>query len=85
MADENPIGNKSTPDVKAERLKARLRQAGDQVRRDFFEKGMPLTYQDERCPTEDYFILEYDDGRIHLVHFEIYTGKFTLIKNLADG
>ncbi len=83
MAYENPKRNKPIPNPKAEQLEARLRKAGDQVRRDFFERGGPLTYQDERCPTEDYFIQEYEDGRIHLMHFEIYTGKFTLIKNLA--
>jgi hypothetical protein len=75
----------SNENSQAEQLEARLRQAGDQVRRDFFTKGLPLTYQDDRCPTEDYFIQEYVDGRVNLVHFAIYTGKFTLIKNLADG
>ena len=85
MAYENPKRKSLTPDPKAEQLEARLRKAGDQVRRDFFERGGPLTYQDERCPTEDYFIQEYEDGRVHLMHFEIFTGKFTLIKNLAEG
>jgi hypothetical protein len=85
MAYENPKRSGSIPDPQSEQLESRLRKAGDQARRDFFEKNAPLTYQDERCPTEDYFIQEYADGRIHLMHFEIFTGKFTLIKNLANG
>ena len=62
-----------------------LRPFTEKSRQELFAKDLPLTHQDDRCPTEDYFIQEYKDGRIHLVHFDIYSRKFTLVKALTQA
>lgn len=82
MENEDTPELRSAVDRSAEEKEARL-PGTDMTKQDFFAKGLPFTYQDARCPTEEYFIQEYKDGQIHFVHFDIYTRKFTLVKVLA--
>jgi hypothetical protein len=83
MENEDTPDKRSIFDLNAEEREARLRPATDKVVRDLFAKGLPLTYQDDRCLAEDHFIQEYEDGRVHLVSFDIYSRKAIVIKDLT--
>ena len=85
MKNEEPQDRRSIFDLTAEEREARLRPATDKVVQDLFAKGLPLTYHDDRCLAEDHFIQEYEDGRIHLVSFDIDSRKVTVIKDLTHA
>lgn len=85
MTKDDQKNNGSVFDLSSEEREARLEPVTDQVARDLFAKGLPLTYRDERCPTDDHFIQEYEDGRIHLVLFDMHTRQTKLVKVLKDA
>lgn len=48
-----------------------------------FEKGLPVAYQDERCPSDLHFIYEYKDGSQFLVLQHQNELSETVIKRLV--
>jgi hypothetical protein len=50
-----------------------------------FDQGLPIPYQDERCPTENHFIHEYKDGRQLLVLLDVETQKVKVVKDLTNA
>jgi hypothetical protein len=50
-----------------------------------FEKGLPVAYRDERCPSVNHFVHEYADGRQFLVLLDVDTGKEEVIKELTNA
>ena len=50
-------------DMTQEELDNHLRPTVERVVAETFALGLPVSYQDERCPTNLHFIHEYEDGR----------------------
>jgi hypothetical protein len=85
MEGNNKDAQKSIFDMTAGQRAARLQPATDQVKQGTFAKGLPLVYQDQRFPTEDHFIHEYEDGRTYLMILDIDLRKYTLVKDLTNA
>lgn len=58
--------SKSIFDLTTEEMEIRLTPALIKLKEELFSKGLPLTYQDDRCPTEDHYVQEYEDGTCFL-------------------
>ena len=80
MEEKNSQEALSVFDLTPGQEAARLQPATDQVKADIFAHGLPLVYQDERCPTDDYFIHEYEDGRVYLMLMKDGTREFELVR-----
>ncbi|HVU54229.1 MAG TPA: hypothetical protein VHD83_04200 [Puia sp.] len=65
-----------------DRLLARLREFKKKILG--MGKGIPITYRDERCPTDEYFIQEYEDGTTYLAFYEITKKEILLICRIDD-
>ncbi len=61
----------------------RLQAAADKLKEEIYAKGLPLVFQDKRCPTNCHFIEAYEDGRINLVLFDIDTREHIFVKKLS--
>jgi hypothetical protein len=85
MENMNQDASKSIFDLTPEERPARLQPATDQVKKDIFAAGLPLVYQDDRCPTDSYFIHEYEDGRTYLMLMDIDNRTFTFITDLTNA
>jgi hypothetical protein len=85
MEEKEPQDKQSVFDLTPGQEAARLQPVTDQVKADIFAHGLPLVYQDERCPTDDYFIHEYEDGRIYLMLLKDGTREFELVKDLTNA
>ena len=85
MGEKDPQEKLSIFDLTPEQEAARLQPATDQVKATIFAHGLPLVYQDERCPTDDYFIHEYEDGRVYLMLLKDGTREFEQIKDLTNA
>jgi hypothetical protein len=85
MENNDLDASQSIFDLNPEQRAARLQPATDQVKKDIFAAGLPLVYQDDHCPTESYFIHEYEDGRTYLMLMDMDTRTFTLIKDLTHA
>lgn len=84
MANQN-IDSKSVFELTAQEAQERLQAVADQVKRDLYAKGLPISYQDERCPTKDHYIHEYEDGRTVLVKLDIPGYKYIPVKELPKA
>ena len=47
-----------------------------------FASNLPVSYHDERCPTDSHFIYEYRDGRKFLVLQDEFTMNYKAISQL---
>ena len=77
--------SKSIFDITPEQRDQRFQERLDKLKKELFSKGLPITYQDARCPTEDHFIREYEDGRIHLAVFDADNRVFIFVKDITNG
>lgn len=77
--DDASIYNLSSEET-YERFLTRLRELKKKV----LGKGLPITYRDERCPTDEYFIQEYEDGTTYLAFLEINKNEIMLICRIDD-
>ena len=85
MASENDDRSKSIFDLSPGEIEKRMQPRLDELKKELYAKGLPITYQDERCPTEDHYIREYEDGRVHLVVLDVDNNKFVLVKDLSNA
>jgi len=69
-----------SPERGIERHKARL----EDLKKETLGKGIPITYQDERCSTENDFICEYEDGATYFAYFDFEKGAFILFARIDD-
>jgi hypothetical protein len=76
--------NKSAFDLSPDEHEKRLRPVTEKVRAELFARGMPVTFQDERCPTGDHFVQEFQDGRVRLVLFDIMTKEYAFVKDIKS-
>lgn len=83
MPTEDDSSSKSIFDLTDREADARLQLAGEELKKKIYAKGLPIVYKDERCPTKHHYIEEYEDGRIHLVLFEVPTRKYIFVKDLT--
>jgi len=70
-----------TPEEAEQRLQPRL----EELKKELFDNGLPITYQDARCPTEDHYVQEYEDGRVHLAVLDEETREFKFVKDISNG
>ena len=77
--------SKSVFDLRPEEMQERFRNRLEELQKEVFDKGLPITYQDGRCPTDDHFIREYADGRLHLTLFDGEKREFAFVKDLTNG
>ena len=77
--------SKSIFDMTPEEIENRMNRRLDELKKEIFAKGLPLTYQDERCPSEDHFIREYEDGRLHLAVLDRVKQVFVFVKDLSHA
>ncbi|HMG68067.1 MAG TPA: hypothetical protein VK588_10285 [Chitinophagaceae bacterium] len=73
---------KSVFDLTDEEEEERLQAVTDRLRQEIYAKGLPIVYQDDRCPTDNHYIERYEDGRTALVLFDINTRKYIPVKEL---
>lgn len=85
MPPEKKEPGKSIFDLSSVEADQRMNERLDQLKKEIFAKGLPLTYRDERCPTLDHFIREYEDGRIHLALFDAKKQAFLFVRDLIHG
>ena len=64
-------GNLSVFELTAEEEKERLQAVTGRLKKEIYAKGLPILYQDDRCPTDYHFIQEYQDGKTYLVKFDL--------------
>ena len=79
MENKGLDSSKSIFDLSPEQRAARLQPATDQVKKDIFAAGLPLVYQDDRCPTDSHFIHEYEDGRVYLMLMDTDSRRFSIV------
>jgi len=72
-------------DMTIEELEAHLKPVTEKVIQDTFNKDLPISYRDERCPTAAHYVHEYRDGRVQLVVFDTETRETTVVKNLPNA
>jgi len=77
--------SKSIFDMTPEEIENRMNRRLDELKKEIFAKGLPLTYQDERCPSEDHFIREYEDGGLHLAVLDRVKQVFVFVKDLSHA
>jgi len=85
MTADNQDFLKSVFDLSEEEMNRRMKQRLDELKNEIFEKGLPLTYQDDRCPTPCHYIREYKDGRIHLAEFDPDKMEFKFVRDITHG
>lgn len=85
MIAGNEESSKSVFDLSDGEMERRMAQRLDELKKEIFAKGLPLTYQDNRCPTPDHFIREYEDGRVHLAIFDHEKEEFRFMKDITHG
>ena len=85
MAKSKDNTPKSVFDLSEKEEGTKLQAAMDRLKKEIYAKGLPIVYQDERCPTDDHYIEAYEDGRIHLVFFDIPTRKYIFVKELTNA
>jgi len=71
-------------DLSEEEIEERFRHRLEGLKNEIFAKGLPLTYQDERCSTPDFFIREYEDGRTFLAILDRDKLEFDSIRRLDN-
>lgn len=76
---------KSVFDMTTEELEEHLKSATEKIIQETFDKDLPISYQDERCPTPAHYIHEYKDGRTQLVLFNSNTRESTVVKELSNA
>jgi len=69
-------------DMTQEELDNHLRPTVERVVAETFALGLPVSYQDERCPTDAHFIHEYGDGKQFLVLLDEVAMTHTVIRQL---
>lgn len=74
--------SRSIFDLSPEEMNERFQKRLSELRRELFAKGLPITYQDERCPTDAYFIQEFEGGTTFLAFFDLYKREFFTIRQL---
>ena len=85
MAKANGPDRRSIFNLTSEEAEQRLQPRLEELKKELFAKGLPITYQDERCPTEDHYIQEYADGSVHLAVFDEETKEFKFVKDISNG
>jgi len=85
MAKSKDNKPKSVFDLSEKEEETRLQGTMDRLKKEIYANGLPIIYQDERCPSEDHYIEAYEDGRIHLVLFDIPTRKYIFVKDLTNA
>ena len=85
MEEQNERKSKSVFELSEKEEEARLQAATDKVIKDLYAKGLPMVFQDDRCPTEYHFIQEYEDGRTYLVLFDIPSRDYIFVKDLTNA
>jgi hypothetical protein len=61
----------------------RITPAVEDLRRETFAKGLPLSYRDKTiCQADNQFIHEYGDGRKFLVEFDRHSRTEKIIRQL---
>jgi hypothetical protein len=83
MSEQNGDKDKDIFGLDPAQLAKRLQPGVDAIKQKRFSKGLPLVYQDDRCPTERHYIHEYEDGRTYLMLFDANSREYTLIKDLG--
>ena len=76
--------HRSIFDLSREEMDERFQKRLSELRKEFFAKGLPITYQDERCPTADYFIQEYEGGTSFLAFLDVDRHKFIPVRQLSS-
>jgi len=71
-------------DLSTEEMNARFWARVEELKRETLGKGLPLTYRDERCPTNDYFIRKYQDGTTFLAFLDTDRKEYILLCQI-DG
>ena len=66
-----------------EEVHERLQPIADKLTKDLYAKSLPVVFQDDLCPTDYHFIRRYEDGRRFLVLFDVPSGKYKVLKQLA--
>jgi hypothetical protein len=75
---------RSVFDISRKELNERFRRRLKELKGELFAKGLPLTYQDDCCPTNDFFIREYEDGTTFLAVFDRDKLEFIPVSQLTD-
>jgi len=79
-----PRDYRSMYDLSTEEMNARFWARVEELKRETLGKGLPLTYRDERCPTNDYFIRKYQDGTTFLAFLDTDRKEYILLCQI-DG
>ena len=74
--------HRSIFDLSPEEMNDRFQKRLSELRKELFAKGLPITYQDERCPTDDHFIREFEGGTAFLAFFDVDKHEFIPIRQL---
>ena len=77
--------NLSVFELTAEEEKERLQAVTERLKKEIYAKGLPMVYQDDRCPTDYHFIEQYQDDKTHLVKFDLWGMKYNRIKRLPKA
>jgi len=85
MSIENSNDPRSIFELSDEEAAARFQKTLDKLMKELFAKGLPISYQDDRCNADDLFIHEYEDGRLHLVRISADGQSHTLVKDLTHA
>ncbi len=79
---ENNNNAKSVFELTQEDLDVRLLPLMNDAIAKRYDKGLPVSYRDDRCPTAWHFIHEYADGKKFLVQLDEATRDFGTIQQL---
>ena len=85
MAKSKDNNFKSVFDLTDKEEEERLQAVTEKLKKEIYAKGLPIVYQDDRCPTESHFIQEYEDGRLHLVLLDIPNRNYIFVKDLKNA
>lgn len=66
----------------AKEIEEYLQPATEQLIQELFDKNLPVTYRDTRCPSSSHYIHEYEDGRQYLVLFNANDRNTEIIQEL---
>ena len=77
--------NLSVFELTTEEEEKRLQDVTERLKKEIYAKGLPIVYQDGRCPTDCHFIEQYQDGKTYLVKFDLWGMKHDRIKRLPKA
>jgi hypothetical protein len=85
MPNSKDSNSRSVFDLTDAEEKARLQAVTDKLKKELYAKGLPMVYQDSRCPSENHFIREFEDGRVQLVLLDIPNRNYIFVKDLGNA